>query len=321
MKPTPALPRPPRGRGPSAPAPPHTTLATSSLRRAILPALAVLIGLASVARLNAAPVVLYDPTAGNRLDQQGFMYLNGPPLQPVDTALGYSGGLTTLDTTADIGEASGFFTHDPLSGVQVHPSAPTLDRSAGFLLRFDLQLFDEVHNARDDNNDGLFDRAGFSVIAVAQDLLAIELGFLDNGDGTWRVFAYEDDSPNAGDIFTQAESHQLSDAEVGALTKYELSVLGSGYSLAADGTTILSGSLRDYTAYNPFPDPYDKPNMIFLGDDTSSASSSSALGLITVGAVPEPGTWLLAASAAVMLTGVRRPGRCRRATALPRRRA
>jgi hypothetical protein len=69
------------------------------------------------------------------------------------------------------------------------------------------------------------------------------------------------------------------------LTPYELTVLGQAYTLAVSDTVILSGSLRDYTAFNPpplYPDPYEIENLIFLGDDTTSASATIKLAYVSV---------------------------------------
>jgi hypothetical protein len=62
-----------------------------------------------------------------------------------------------------------------------------------------------------------------------------------------------------------------------------LAVLGDDYALSSAGIPIVSGKLRDYTAFSGFPDPYKTPNLIFLGDDTSSASAKISLAYVAVG--------------------------------------
>jgi hypothetical protein len=67
------------------------------------------------------------------------------------------------------------------------------------------------------------------------------------------------------------------------LIEYRLSVMGSSYALAANGSTVLSGLLRDYTLAPPPPlNPYTTPNLIFLGDDTSSAQAILKLAAVSV---------------------------------------
>jgi hypothetical protein len=48
---------------------------------------------------------------------------------------------------------------------------------------------------------------------------------------------------------------------------------------------VLSGSLRDYTAFSGPVDPYETPNLIFIGDDTSSASARIRLSYVSVAAL------------------------------------
>jgi hypothetical protein len=49
---------------------------------------------------------------------------------------------------------------------------------------------------------------------------------------------------------------------------------------------ILSGPIRDYTAFNGFPNPYRTPNFCFLGDDSSSAGAMVNIADVTL--VPAP---------------------------------
>jgi hypothetical protein len=145
-------------------------------------------------------------------------------------------------------------------------SAPVvLNRTNGFTLRFGAQLVLETHNNTD--------RAGFSVIVLADDKRGIELGFWTN-----RIFA-QSDSP----LFTHAEDVAF---PTQATVAYSLSLLATNYILRADGVPILSGPIRDYTAFNGFPNPYRTPDFLFLGDDTSSAST--LFGLRDVVLIPAP---------------------------------
>jgi len=256
-------------------------------------------------------ITLYDASAGGGTqtpDQQGFLYLVSDLVNPLDinTTMSAGGGLTDLNTTFDRAEYAGFLTHNPFDGTKVHPSAPVLDRTTGFTVTFDLQMVSEGHDLRDDNSDLKYDRAGFSVIAISSDKQGIELAFFHDDATQNEIWVYEDDTPNAADLFTQAEGVNRTAAQTGTLTTYDLTILGSNYELSAGGTSILTGSLRDYTNWDgpnfpPFGelDPYEKANMLAFGDDTSSADSHTKLGNISVTLIPEPASIVLLALAGI----------------------
>ncbi len=162
------------------------------------------------------------------------------------------GDQTAFDSTAIMSSYAGYF--DTL-----HPQRPTLDRQKGFTLRFDLKINQEAHSSTN--------RAGCSILAVSSDLQAIEIGIWTNE--VW----VQSDNP----LFEKAESVMLN-TTTNVLT-YRLKVYGTNYWLSVDNMEILSGPLRDYTAFDHTAaglplDPYETPNLIFLGDDTGSASAS-----------------------------------------------
>ena len=158
-----------------------------------------------------------------------------------------------------MGDSAGYFSQDFLTGAVEHPSMPTLDRLGGYAVQFSLRVDQEAHaNA---------DRAGFSVIALSEDGLGIELGFWT--DEIWA---------QSGSAFTHAEGVAF-DTTAG-LTQYELRVLGGHYSLWAEGALILSGALRDYSAHAT--GVYSQTRFLFLGDNTSSASTQLALSRVAV---------------------------------------
>jgi len=184
-------------------------------------------------------------------DTQGFLYV-ADSASAIQT---FSDGITTLDTTASQAIHAGYFSQSPLK----------LDRETGYTLRFTTHLLSESHTGPD--------RAGFSVIALSSDLQGIELGFWED-----EIWAQEGGlSPN---LFTHAEGAAF-DTTAG-LIPYELTILGNTYALATGSTAILSGTLRDYTAFNGFPDPYETPNLVFLGDDTTSAQASIRISSVQV---------------------------------------
>ena len=162
---------------------------------------------------------------------------------------------------------------------------PSLNRSAGFELSFDLDVQSENHvlNAN---------RAGFSVTLLSADLRGIELGFW-----TDRIQA-QGDSP----LFQFAEGITTSTA---GLQNYRLRVQDNGYRLFQGAAPVLTGTLRDYSTFSGPLNPYVLPNFLFLGDNTSSAAATVSLGPIVLqsdlSAVPEPGTTLLLAAGGVVL--------------------
>jgi hypothetical protein len=71
---------------------------------------------------------------------------------------------------------------------------------------------------------------------------------------------------------------------------YELRVKGDGYTLLAGDETILSGPLRNYSAFSGPIDPYETPNFIFLGDNSSNGSARVRITGLSV----DVGAWEIA---------------------------
>ena len=229
---------------------------------------------------------LYDGTAnaGNETpDVQGWQYIADPIYGSLASNTA-SGGRTYFYTIAAENTQAGYFSSNPFLGAS-HPAlnGVTLDRTAGFSLEFGLKVNLETHSSSD--------RAGFSVILLSHDLYGIELGFWQ--DEIWA----QSGLPN---MFTHAESTGLFSTALD--TDYKLDISDMSYTLYADSNPILAGALRDYSSWtSPIPGwgsfPYDTPDFIFLGDDTSSASSDVELTYISLqngtASVPEPSTIIL----------------------------
>ena len=229
----------------------------------------------------AIVVPLYDGTLNTTPDLQGWIYQTLPVVSSATQNAG--GGVTTLDTSAVESDSAGYFSEFPLLGS--HPSFPTeLDRLTGFKVSFGVEIIQENHSSSD--------RAGFSVIALSEDMLGLEVGFWE--DEIW----VQDDDP----IFTHGEGVAF-DTTVG-ITDYDLTILQSGYTLYANGSPILQGALRDYSS---FGFPYDTPSFVFLGDDTSSASAiiDLASAEVETALVPEPRTNLLMAAVMIVIIALR----------------
>ncbi|MEO7913653.1 MAG: hypothetical protein ABIV47_28705 [Roseiflexaceae bacterium] len=221
-------------------------------------------GIAGVsAAPNAPPIVLYNGAKGTLPDDQGFTFLALPSVSPTT-----AGGATILNTSSNKNIAAGYF------------SKPTpqlvLDHAIGYTLSFTVQVELENHTDSDKNNDNLEDRAGFSLIVLSSDTRGIELGF-------WKDRIWAQEGGTGKTLFTQAERapFDTQSARIG----YVLTVLDDGYTLSSSDTPILSGKLRDYNGFSGFPDPYETPNLIFLGDDTSSASAKIGLAYVAVGPI------------------------------------
>jgi Ca2+-binding RTX toxin-like protein len=244
----------------------------------------------SSATLLSAGVVLYDGSLTNLPSQQGWLQFgNVPsPLPGTGSQTTISGGSTQLvSTTAG---ATGYSNYNSYTPVLLNQSFPVLDRTKGFTVSFDLKVNSESHSS-DDNSDGIQDRAGFSVIVVTSDnTKAIELGFWENE--IW----VQNDGPNVANglsktLFTHSNTERAFQSTT-KMTRYDLAIKGDTYQLfAAGGTTpILAGSLRDYTAFDhttaapiitslPF-DPYETPNFLYFGDNTSSAQANVNLARV-----------------------------------------
>lgn len=211
---------------------------------------------------SAEPGIIYNGLSGQTPGQQGWLYQAGsdkPPYivtapLPVQTP-------TNSGTILDSGN------NNNVAGYFLKSSTP-LDREKGYTLRFKVQINSESHISEN--------RAGFSVLVVSKPLpgetqpYALELGFWQN-----NIWAY-----NLG--FTRGENVNFNTT---AMQFYALYVKGTTYRLFIAGSTtpILQGQLRQYTGFKAplgLPNPYTTPNMIFFGDDTSSATSKSTLGLV-----------------------------------------
>lgn len=222
-------------------------------------------------------VVLYDATAGTLPASQGWLAFitNGG-----SSSQNYVSGQGVRLVTDNAAQA-GYFNKNPLTNTFINGGHPVLTRSVGFSLSFDLLVTSEGHQ----NNN----RAGFSVIALANDNRGIELGFWTN-----EIWA-QNDAP----IFTHGEGIGFNTT---VKTNYLLTLLGNSYTLQAAGNPILSGALRDYSTFGI---PYTNSSFLFLGDDTTSAAADVTLGTVLLTAsVPEVSTWLMLVVALGGVVGV-----------------
>jgi hypothetical protein len=222
----------------------------------------------------ATTYTLYDGALGGTPNTQSFLYLNLPPGSATNSE---SGGVTTLDTTIiNNGAYAGYFNDH-----STNPDIPVLDRTTGYTLTFTVQVESESHA----NNN----RAGFSVIILGDDNKGIEMAFWEN-----EIWVQDDDANDPGDLFTHAEGIPYSTTT--GLQSYNLAIFSSTYTLTVGSSTILTGRLRDYTNFSGPIDPYETPNFIFLGDDTTSAQArikTSFVAVTTAVSPPPPPDYLV----------------------------
>ena len=224
---------------------------------------------------------LYLGQLGTTPDTQNWLSFTSQDLPPINVATQtISNGGTILNSTIgnDGGIYAGYSNYTSLGALE-NSAFPTLDRASGYSITFKLQVLSE---SRTNNN-----RAGFSIIAISSDgTRGIELGFQRLSGTTGNIFAQGDGitsnpgmQPNG--LFLAAENASFNTNQE---TTYTLSVQGSTYQLLANGAQILTGPLRNYTSFtSPFPiDPYELPNFVFLGDDTTSAQASIKLSQVVV---------------------------------------
>jgi hypothetical protein len=236
----------------------RTVISLVPLLAALCASISLQEALADSAGKSFQTTTLYDGRLGTTPDQQGFDFLALPPATQI-----ISGNTTILDTLADEADLAGYFSQSP--------QVPVLDLAASFTVVFTAALPAETHSSQN--------RAGFSILLLADDedgsipARGIELGFWPD-----QIWAYDDDT-QGGTLFSRAESAPF---DTRPLTRYELAFDATGYTLSAGGVVLLSGRLRDYSNFDGSLDPYETPNLVFLGDNTSSAAARLQLSGVSI---------------------------------------
>ena len=218
----------------------------------------------SASLADGKTLILYDAASGNIPDSSLLPFTAFPS----DAAsLHYSDGVTIMDSTisGNDGYAGWIASQATSAGV------PTLDRATGVQLNFTMQVQSEMHNSKN--------RSGFSLIILDKDAKGIELSFWEN-----EIWAQNDDQ--TGGLFKHGEGSTFQTNK--SLVNYLLTLSGETYTLSANSQPILSGPVRDYSKFDGFPDPYETPNFLFFGDDTTSSQSRIKLRFVSVtGTEPE----------------------------------
>lgn len=212
----------------------------------------------AVKQVNEKTLVLYDATSGHIPSTQLMNFIDFPP--GVATPA-YENAVTVLDTTTSGSETYAGW----VSNAGSTSGFPLLDRVAGFHANFSVQVESEDHSNHN--------RAGFSLIILSNDTTGIELAFWED-----EIWVQNDEA--TGELFTHGEA--VSFDTTAGLISYQLTSINDTYTLTANGLTILSGPLRDYNKFEGFPDPYQTPNFLFIGDNTTSAQARIRLGSVSV---------------------------------------
>ncbi len=204
---------------------------------------------------SASAQVLFDGGLGTPPSGQAWTFLALPSLASET----FADGSARLDTTISGSIFAGWSRQAPVP----------LDRNAGFSVAMEFLLESESHASTN--------RAGLSMIVLGQDRKGVEIGIWTN-----RVWV-QTDSP----MFTQGEGAEV--VVSGGWRTLRLSVAGDAYRVSLDGSEVLGGLVRDYTPFVGTIDPYETPNFLFIGDDTTSARGAYRLRkveLIVGGGVP-----------------------------------
>ncbi|MGD1932183.1 MAG: beta strand repeat-containing protein [Leptolyngbyaceae cyanobacterium] len=239
----------------------------------------------NVVTLGATSIYNGFDTTDHGPDDQGYLaaasVILGTPPTPVITETEQTVGVT-VDTTANKDIYAGYSNHildlagnfSPVDALPGAPDFPTLDSTAGYTLSFNAQVVSEVVETGRP-------RAGFSILVVSQDTSkAVELAFQEG-----QIFAQtlQDFGPPLNNQFV-ASTTDVVTFDTTKEVQYSLAVQGNSYTLSANGTAILTGTLQDYTAGNTngAPNPYTTSNFIFLGDNTTSARGEFRLNQIAL---------------------------------------
>ena len=203
-------------------------------------------------------VVLYDAMSG-ALPNTSLMTFTDFPTGTA--SLAYVEGAAVLDTTLSSKETFAGW----VSNLSTTPGFPVLDRTTGVEVNFTMQVESETH--------GNSDRAGFSVIILDQAAKGVEIAFWEN-----QIWVQSDE--NTGGLFRHGEG--IAYATTTGLTDYQVTLVDDTYTLTANAEQLLTGPLRDYSSFTGFPDPYEVPNFLFFGDDSTSSQARVKLSYVSI---------------------------------------
>lgn len=211
-------------------------------------------------------ITLYDASLPTLPSEQGWLSF-GTAVAGTQTR---SARGTTLNSSALIADGAGYSNLSRSAPSLVNSAFPALNRVHGFGLDLRLRLIQEQHAASN--------RAGFSLTLLDQGAtpLGIEIGFWSNS-----VF-----SQAGGSTPFATVGAQLDGFDTTLERSYSLRIIDQTYYLTSGNRMLLRGAVQDYSraSLNPLLpyNPYATPNFLFLGDNSSRASSSAELGPLSL---------------------------------------
>lgn len=245
--------------------------------------------LLTVSTLRASdPVVsLYDPTRSlgaptSTLTEDGWFPVSSRIFDP---GFFYEAGegVTRFDSFP-AEETGAWTTVGLITGDVLHPDAPVLDSEAGFTLALDLAIEAESHeSALDIDRDGLIDEAGFTVMMLDREVVGVAVNFWED-----RIWTSSDKYVSDGDPLAQAEGVVQDPSAMARMRTYTLTIKKGAYLLSVEGTPILEGPVRDYDRFGLTLNPFNKPNIITIGDASFRAGARAQIGPITIQACYDP---------------------------------
>lgn len=242
--------------------------------------------IATVQQAWSVDITLYNAATGQLPESQPWLFY----AQDSGTGGTISKNLVTGGTSLATNNAgrAGWSNTIPILNIFKNANFPVLNPAAGFALEWSMQVLSEGHASND--------RAGTSVILLGSDNRGVELGFW--ADQVW--------AQAANPLFTHGES-ALFDTSLSTV-QYRLEIQGPAYLLYANGSPLLGGQTRSYSAFGSAP--YTLSNYFFIGDNTTSAGATTQLGSMRlVTPVPEPSTVVSATLVLVVLGLVRAKSR------------
>ncbi len=244
-----------------------------------MPLLVTVIAVVLSPASSGALVVLYDG-AGLPASQPWLNFVGvGGVFQQTSVPAG-------VNLQTDLAVSAGYSNY-LLPNLPKNAAFPTLNPNLGFELAFTLAVNVENHTSND--------RAGFSAIILGNDRRGIELGFWTN-----EIWAQ-----SSNPLFQHAEGVAI---DTTVRRDYRIQIANNSYTLFEGANTLLTGSVRDYTAFNSFP--YTQSNFLFLGDNTTRGAADITLGRVTLQsdltAVPEPASLALLSLAWIQFRFMRR---------------
>lgn len=175
-------------------------------------------------------------------------------------------------------ETGGWTTIGLVTGNVLHPASPVLDSNAGFTLTVALALDEENHDpAVDIDGDGIADEAGFTIMILDQHAVGIALNFWAD-----RIWASSNQYVSDTDPLAQAEGVGQEPSAMARLRTYALTIKQGAYQLRIDGAAVLEGPTRSYDFFGLMINPFNKPNIITMGDASFRAGARARIGAITV---------------------------------------